>query len=68
MTDPIPHITVDIDTEARTKVEAHGFKGGECLAATMEIEQALGRVATRSKKREFFERAVSTVRKLRVGQ
>jgi hypothetical protein len=35
-------ITVTVDPAGTAKVEAHGFRGAGCVAATRGIEEALG--------------------------
>lgn len=41
---------------SETKVEAVGFVGAECLAATAALEAALGAVADRNIKPEFHQK------------
>lgn len=43
-------ITIEIDEEGNTTIEAHGYKDGACLAATQELEEALGQVTDREMK------------------
>jgi hypothetical protein len=63
-----PYIEITVSEEAEVTVEAKNSQGGACLEATMEIENDLGLVKERVKKPSFFQRAVSTVKKVRVGQ
>jgi len=48
-------IEVTIKTDGKVVIEAIGFKGGACEKATQAIEQALGTVASRKKKPEFYQ-------------
>jgi hypothetical protein len=43
-------IIVTIDKKGGSKIEAFGFQGGECLAATKSIEDALGKLVSRKMK------------------
>jgi hypothetical protein len=43
-------IEIDISPKGEVKIEAFGFQGGACLAATKEIEAALGKVEGRKMK------------------
>lgn len=43
-------IEVDIAPDGEVKIEAFGFQGGACLAATKEIEEALGKASGRKMK------------------
>ena len=47
-------ITVRISPSGDITVEAHGFHGKGCEAATKAIETALGKPATRTRKPEFW--------------
>lgn len=44
-------ITITIDQEGNSTIEASGFSGGECLAATKSFEEALGKLSQRTMKR-----------------
>ena len=46
-------IKVVVTTDGTTSIEAVGFKGKECLAATMAIEQAIGKIDSRKAKPEM---------------
>jgi len=46
-------ITID-DTTGETSVEMAGFKGRSCTDASRFIEQALGTVAQRKRKKAFY--------------
>lgn len=43
-------IEVDVAPDGEVKIEAFGFEGGACLAATKEIEDALGKTGNRKMK------------------
>ena len=47
-------IEVRVSPAGETTVEALGFQGKGCEAATQAIEEALGRCRTRKRKREFW--------------
>jgi hypothetical protein len=47
------HIVIEVSTTGDIKIEAVGFNGKGCEAATKAIEDALGTVGTRKKKPEF---------------
>lgn len=46
-------ITVTVSPAGEVEVEAHGFKGKGCTAATKAIEEALG-VSTKDKKKPEY--------------
>jgi hypothetical protein len=48
-----PKIYIDVFHDGTTKVEAVGFQGKDCLAATAAIEAALGKSTGRELKPEF---------------
>jgi hypothetical protein len=55
-------IVVDISPEGEVKIEAKGFTGSTCAAATKPLEDALGVVAGRQLKPEYHQQAqVNTV-------
>lgn len=43
-------IVVTFDIHGDSKVEAFGFTGGACLAATKSIEEAIGKASKRTMK------------------
>lgn len=45
-------ITVTINEKGETKIEASGFTGTDCLAATKSLEEALGVSGERTTKSE----------------
>lgn len=47
-------IIVTIDRRGKTKIEAEGFSGTECLDATKELEKAFGAVESRTAKTEMY--------------
>lgn len=46
-------ITIIVDGQGQTKVEASGFSGRECLDATRAIEEAIGKTFKREDKPEM---------------
>lgn len=48
-------IKITVDRDGNATVEAFGFKGRSCLAATKAIEDALGKVKSRKEKPEMAE-------------
>lgn len=48
-------------------VETDGFQGAECVRATRHIEQAMGGVERREKKREFYRSSSASVEAKRRG-
>jgi hypothetical protein len=46
----VKSIEVDVSPSGDVKIEAHGFTGGACLAATKEIEEAIGKIEGRKLK------------------
>lgn len=48
-------IIVTIDPDGSTTVETKGFAGAECLAATLNLEKALGKKIDDVKTREFHK-------------
>lgn len=55
-------IVVEFDEEGQAKIEAFGFTGTACEAATKFIEEALGKVDSRTKKKEYNAKTVGTQR------
>lgn len=47
-------ISISIDKTGKPKVEAHGFQGGACAAATKPITDALGGMGASEDKPEMF--------------
>lgn len=58
-------IEVIVQPDGSLKIDAVGFRGADCEKATRFLEQALGRVAGRQKKPEFYRQAG---RQQRIGQ
>lgn len=56
-------ITITITPEGETKVEASGYSGDECIAATKPIEEALG-VSSEPRVRKFDQVTTSTAAKI----
>jgi NifU-like protein involved in Fe-S cluster formation len=49
-------ITVDINLDGSSKIEAHGFKGKGCADVTKSIEQAISGVkGTKKLKGEYYQ-------------
>ena len=48
-------INIDIGPDGSTSVEAEGYQGGDCTAATRFIEKALGKILRRRRKKEFWQ-------------
>jgi hypothetical protein len=51
-------IEITISPEGELDIEAVGFHGLDCERATAFLEQALGKVADRHRKPDYFRRAV----------
>ncbi len=56
-------INIDIGPDGNTSVEAEGYKGGDCTAATRFIEKALGKVLKRRRKKEYWQAETRTQNK-----
>ena len=50
-----PHIEIIVSPTGDIAIDAIGFKGADCERATRFLEEALGKVATRNKKREHSQ-------------
>ena len=50
-------ITIDIDRQGNTTIEATGFAGGECKDLTRGIEEALGETKSVKLKPEYRQSA-----------
>lgn len=50
-------IVIEVNPKGGVKIEAVGFNGVGCEAATKAIEEALGQVGDRKKKPEYHQRA-----------
>lgn len=48
-------IEVVVSPAGETTIQTRGYTGGDCLAASKFLEQALGVVATDRKTAEFYE-------------
>ena len=53
---PTSVIEVTVDTAGEVKIEAIGFKGADCEAATAFLEEALGQCGRRTRKVECYRR------------
>ena len=49
-------IHVKVDATGAITVEAHGFKGNGCEAATKAMEEALGTTTARVRKPDYWQR------------
>jgi hypothetical protein len=45
-------LVITFETDGNNTIEAFGFTGGECLKATKSLEEALGKVGSRTMKSE----------------
>ena len=50
-------IDVIVNTDGSLKIDAVGFAGADCEKATRFLEQALGKVAGKGKKPEYYRQA-----------
>ena len=48
-------IEITVDLKGQTKVETHGFTGGECREASRFVEQALGSQTDEKLTSEFYQ-------------
>ena len=53
-------IIIEIGPDGSVKIEAIGFKGSACEAATKPFEQALGVAQKKTKKPEYSQAAQNT--------
>jgi hypothetical protein len=53
-------IIATIDEDGNVKIETKGFKGADCLKATLQLERALGIKTGDVKTREFNDTANTT--------
>lgn len=60
-------ILVRIGTSGEITVEAAGFKGNGCEAATKAIEEALGKTGTHTRKPDFWRQSQRTDNRQRLG-
>lgn len=60
-------IHVDIGPDGSLRIEAHGFTGTSCRAATAPIEEALGAVRSRKMKTETRRATVTGQLRNRLG-
>lgn len=60
-------IIVDIDSDGNTSVEAEGYKGSDCTAATRFIEKALGKIFKRRRKQEYWQASTRPQNRNRTG-
>ena len=61
-------ILVRITPAGEITVEAEGFKGKGCEAATKAIEDALGKPGTRSRKPEFWRQETTQKNHQKLGE
>ncbi len=60
-------IEVTFAPDGQFSVQAHGFKGSSCHAATKAFEEALGEVQSTRRTAEFFQ-AETTKNQQKLGQ
>ena len=60
-------IQVRITLSGDITVEAHGFKGKGCEAATKAIEDALGKAGTRTRKPDYWRQSNASRNQQRLG-
>jgi hypothetical protein len=52
-------IEVTVSPAGVIQIDAQGFQGPDCEAATRYLEEALGTIGTRTKKPEYHQRTVN---------
>jgi len=60
-------IHVRVSPEGEITVEAHGFQGKGCEAATKAIEDALGKVRERARKPDYWRQSRHTRNQQQLG-
>jgi hypothetical protein len=60
-------IQVRITPSGDITVEAQGFRGNGCEAATKAIEDALGKAGTRNRKPDFWRQSNASRNQQRIG-
>jgi hypothetical protein len=60
-------IQVRITPSGEITVEAHGFRGKGCEAATKAIEDALGKTGTRTRKPDYWRQFNASKNQQRLG-
>lgn len=60
-------IQVRITPSGDITVEAHGFRGKGCEAATKAIEDALGKAGTRTRKPDYWRQSNAAKNQQRLG-
>lgn len=61
-------IHVRIAPSGEITVEAEGYKGNGCEAATKAIEEALGKTGNRTRKPDFWRQENKTQNKQKLGE
>lgn len=61
-------IHVRVTPAGEITVEAEGFRGKGCEAATKAIEEALGKTATRTRKPEYWRQENSRKNQQKLGE
>ncbi len=64
----IRRIIVRVSPTGETTVEADGFQGKGCEAATKAIEEALGKTRERARKPEFWRQSQNLRNEQQLGQ
>ncbi len=55
-------LSIEIDPDGTVEMTTRGFKGGECEDELKPIERALGKVTSRKRTREYYERTKAGTR------
>lgn len=53
-------IEVLIGADGTVRIKTHGLRGEACMEETKALEQAVGRVQSREKTREYYEQVSTT--------
>lgn len=61
-------ILVRVSPQGETTVEAEGFQGRGCEAATKAIEEALGKPGQRTRKPDFWRQTSSVQQQQHLGE
>jgi hypothetical protein len=65
--DGMKFFEITCDNKGKIKLEAHGYKGDECIKASEKLEESLGlKEGKRTLKGEFYQKVVNPV-KVRLG-
>jgi hypothetical protein len=61
------HIHVRVSPNGEITVEAHGFQGKGCEAATKAIEDSLGKAGKRTRKPDYWRQSQGRQNKQQIG-